>query len=128
MIYVGSEECYLQSESRSLGSRGAKLDLVRGLFDIKGTGGNILLSGREEDPFFEVKTYDGSTLIHMDTDGYYLQSAGFEGDSDIRVTNDGMRLEIYQEKDYVPIIINPKLFNNEKTKYYTYNSSTGKYV
>ena len=35
------------------------MDLVKGTFNIRGTGGNILLSGLEEDPFFKVTTVTG---------------------------------------------------------------------
>jgi hypothetical protein len=42
------------------------------VLDIHGTGGNVLLSGQEADPFFRVTTRHGTPLIHMDIDDYYL--------------------------------------------------------
>lgn len=117
MVYIGSDNCYLQSESRSVGGRGAKLDLMNGTFDIKGTGGNVILSGDERQPFFEVKTDMNATLIHMDTDGYYLQSHLFEADSAIKLTKDAFQFEVYQQKPYIEThTLNPNNF--EKNKYY----------
>ena len=118
MVYVGSDNCYLQSEARSVGGRGAKLDLVNGTFDIKGTGGTVILSGDERQPFFEVKTDMNATLIHMDTDGYYLQSHLFEADSSIKLTKDAFQFEVYQQKPYLATYtLNPKNF--QPNKYYT---------
>ena len=123
MVYIGSDNCYLQSESRSVGGRGAKLDLMNGTFDIKGTGGKVVLSGDATQPFFEVRTDMDATLIHMDTDGYYLQSHLFEADSAIKLTKDAFQFEVYQQKPYIEIhTLNPKNF--EKNKYYTFNDGT----
>lgn len=125
MVYIGSDNCYLQSESRSVGGRGAKLDLMNGTFDIKGTGGKVILSGDATQPFFEVKTDMDATLIHMDTDGYYLQSHLFEADSAIKLTKDAFQFEVYQQKSYIEIhTLNPNNF--ETNKYYTFND--GSYV
>ena len=125
MVYIGSDDCYLQSESRSVGGRGAKLDLMKGTFDIKGTGGKVILSGDAAQPFFEVKTDMDATLIHMDTDGYYLQSHLFEADSTIKLTKDAFQFEVYQQKSYIETYtVNSKNF--EANKYYTLNN--GNYI
>ncbi len=120
MIQIGGEECYLQSRLRSRGGKGAKLDLVEGIFDIKGTGGNVLISGRAQDPFFRVTTPEGAPLIHMDTDGYYLQSHIFEPEDNPRVTNDNFKLKLYQEKEYIPIAMNPDLYKEKQNTDGTY--------
>jgi hypothetical protein len=118
-MHIGGEECYLQSANRGIGALGTKFDLVKGILDISGTGGKVYLSGVEADPFFEVTTREGSTLIHMDVDDYYLQSAYFEEDSQIRKTKDNLKLEIYKEKTYVPIVISLEDYNNNKSNYYS---------
>jgi hypothetical protein len=38
-----------------LGGLGSKLDLVKGTFTIKGSGGNVVLSGDRDEPFFRVE-------------------------------------------------------------------------
>lgn len=127
IMHIGGEECYLQSANRGIGALGTKFDLVKGILDISGTGGKVYLSGVEADPFFEVTTREGSTLIHMDVDDYYLQSAYFEEDSQIRKTKDNLKLEIYKEKTYVPIVISLEDYNNNKSNYYSLQSN-GTYV
>ena len=133
LMYIGGEECFLQSQNRGIGALGTKFDLVRGVLDIQGTGGNVLLSGQEADPFFRVTTRHGTPLIHMDIDDYYLQSAFFAEDSQIRKTADSYKLEIYKEKEYVPVAISPETYENDKNKYFikddngTYIAASGDY-
>lgn len=113
LVKISTNECFIQSQGKSFNGLGTKLDLIEGILDIVGTGGSVYLSGRDIDPFFKVKTRDGATLIHMDTDEYYLQSAFFNEDSTIRRTDDDLKLEIYLEKQYVPIVLNPSMFTQE---------------
>lgn len=127
LMYIGGGECFLQSQNRGIGALGTKFDLVRGVLDIQGTGGNVLLSGQEADPFFRVTTRHGTPLIHMDIDDYYLQSAFFAEDSQVRKTADSYKLEIYKEKEYVPVAVSPEVYENEKDKYYIKNDD-GTYV
>ena len=133
LMYIGGEECFLQSQNKGIGALGTKFDLVRGVLDIQGTGGNVLLSGQETDPFFRVTTRHGTPLIHMDIDNYYLQSAFFAEDSQVRTTADSYKLEIYKEKEYVPVAISPEVYANEKGKYFikndngTYSNASGNY-
>ena len=134
MFYIGNEECYLQSQTRSIGSLGTKLDLVQGILDIQGTGGNVYISGKDIDPFFKVTTRTGAELIHMDLDKYYLQSAYFTGEGETRKTSDNLKYELYKEKAYMKIALNPdiagtqaQLKDGDDWRYYTLNSN-GKYV
>ena len=134
LVKISTNECFIQSQGKSFNGLGTKLDLVEGVLDIVGTGGSVYLSGRDIDPFFKVKTRDGATLIHMDTDEYYLQSAFFNEDSAIRKTDDDLKLEIYLEKQYVPIVLNPSMFTQEylydangNSRYYK-EQSTNNYV
>ena len=134
MIYIGNEECYLQSQTRSIGSLGTRLDLVQGILDIQGTGGNVYISGKEVDPFFRVTTRTGAELIHMDVDKYYLQSAYFAGEGETRKTNDNFRYELYREPEYVKVALNPNTAGTEASlkdgntwRYYTLNSK-GEYI
>ena len=57
IMKISGDECFLQSQQRSLGGLGTHFDLVEGVLDINGTGGNVLLSGRAQDPFFKVTTH-----------------------------------------------------------------------
>lgn len=134
MIYIGNEECYLQSQSRSIGALGTRLDLVQGILDIQGTGGNVYISGREVDPFFKVTTRTGAELIHMDVDKYYLQSAYFTGDGEVRKTDDDFKFELYKEPEYVKVALNPNiagtaadLKDGNQWRYY-YLNSAGEYI
>lgn len=134
MIYIGNEECYLQSQTRSVGSLGTKLDLVQGILDIQGTGGNVYISGREVDPFFKVTTRTGAELIHMDVDKYYLQSAYFAGEGETRKTSDNFKYELYKEREYMKVALNPNIAGTEASlkdgsawRYYTLDSK-GEYV
>lgn len=123
LMYIGGEECFLQSQNKGIGALGTRFDLVRGILDIQGTGGNVLLSGQETDPFFRVTTRHGTPLIHMDIDNYYLQSAFFAEDSQVRTTADSYKLEIYKEKEFVPIVVSPEVYAEEKDKYYVKNTN-----
>jgi hypothetical protein len=96
---------------------------MEGKLDIHGTGGNVLLSGREQDPFFKVTTREGTPLINMDIDNYYLQSAYFSNESQIRTTQDDLALEIYHEKPYIPVAIAKDIYEQELYKYFTFNGS-----
>lgn len=118
ILEISGDNYYLQSQQYSLDGYGAKMDLINGIFDIRGTGGNVTLSGLEADPFFKVTTRTGATLIHMDTDNYFLQSAYFKDDNQTRLTADELKLEIYQEKEYVPVAISPEVYQLEKSKYF----------
>ena len=133
LVKIGATDCYIQSQGKSLSGLGSKLDLTQGTLDITGSGGNVCLSGKDIDPFFKVKTRDGATLIHMDIDEYYLQSAFFNEDSAIRKTDDDFKLELYREKQYIPIVLNPSFFVPDQliiageNRYYKQDAS-GNYV
>ena len=79
IINVGDSDYYLQSDKYALGGLGSKLDLVKGTFDIKGSGGTVTLSGDKDSPFFKVQDLSSNVLIHMDNKHYYLQSASYGG-------------------------------------------------
>lgn len=88
LINMGNSEYYLQSDQRETTGRGTLFDLVKGTLSFNGTGGKVILSGDEMEPFFKVTDKGNHTLIHMDSDEYYLQSASFGG-TKIRTTEDG---------------------------------------
>lgn len=123
IMKISNDDYYLQSQQYSLDGFGAKMDLVKGTLNIRGTGGTVLLSGLEEDPFFKVTTRQGATLINMDVDDYYLQSAYFSNESQIRTTKDELQLEIYQEKAYIPVAISPEAYESETYKYFIHTTS-----
>ena len=83
IINVGDNDYYLQSDTYGLGGLGSKLDLVKGTFTIKGSGGNVILSGDKDEPFFKVENLSRNTLINMDNKDYYLQSASYGGNTQL---------------------------------------------
>ena len=73
---------YLQSYlyGQTQGRLGTQLNLADNVLNVKGTAGQIKLSGSEEEDLFKVQASNGANpLILMNNENYYLQSNGYTG-------------------------------------------------
>ena len=83
IIHIGDTEYFLQSDKYAIGGLGSKLDLVKGTFTVKGSGGSIVLSGDKDESFLKVQDISQNTLINMNNKEYYLQSATYGGNTQV---------------------------------------------
>lgn len=99
IINIGDSDYFLQSDKYALGGLGSKLDLVKGTFNIKGSGGSVVLSGDKDESFFKVEDLSSNTLINMNNKEYYLQSATYGGNTQLILEKNNLKYLIYSDEN-----------------------------
>lgn len=96
LIFMGTNNYYLQSKEFTATGYGTKLDLDKGSFTIASSGGSLTLAGK--DPFFLVWGKDANNkdvdLIRLGTKQYYLQSVDLKTDSNDNISGTGAKLDL----------------------------------
>lgn len=91
LINIDKNNYYLQSDKYTT-EDGTKLDLSNGTYTTAGASGKVII--QPENPYLEIQgLYDKNfkNLLHVGTDGYYLQSADYSADK-----KSGMHINLKQ--------------------------------